>query len=101
MQKILLYIVGGYLGIGGILGSIKASSYAWAQFLGFFEMGWSMFSLVGLSWLIQSCYLILITPIITLFLWLPSLIMWFNDPGMYSFWMWLAPGFFAEVVTAG
>jgi hypothetical protein len=101
MKKILMNIGIGYLGIGGFLGSAKALSYAYAQFFGLIEMGWSMFSLAGLSFLMYTGYLIVITPIITTFLWLPSLIMWFNDPGMYSFWMWLAPGFFAEVVTAG
>ena len=101
MKKILMYIGIGYLGIGGFLGSAKALSYTYAQFFGLIEMGWSMFSLAGLSFLMYTGYLIVITPIITTFLWLPSLIMWFNDPGMYSFWMWLAPGFFAEVVTAG
>ena len=96
-----MYIGIGYLGIGGLLGSTKALSYGYAQFFGLIEMGWSMFSLAGLSFLMYTGQLIVITPIITTFLWLPSLIMWFNDPGMYSFWMWLAPGFFAEVVTAG
>ena len=101
MKKILMYIGIGYLGIGGFLGSAKGLSYAYAQFFGLIEMGWSMFSLTGLGFLMYTGYLIVITPIITTFLWLPSLIMWFNEPGMYSFWLWLAPGFFAEVVTAG
>jgi hypothetical protein len=99
MKKKLMYIGIGYLGIGGFLGSIKAVSYAYTQFFGLFEMGWSMFSLAGLSFLMQTGYLIVITPIIQTFLWLPSLIMWYIDPGMHSFWMWLAPGFFIEAVT--
>ena len=53
MKKILMYIGFGYLGIGGFLGSIKGLSYAYAQFLGLFEMGWSMFSLTGLGFLIH------------------------------------------------
>ena len=96
-----MYIGIGYLGIGGFLGSTKGLSYAYAQFFGLIEMGWSMFSLAGLGFLMYTGYLIAITPIITTFLWLPSLIMWFNDPGINSFWMWLAPGFFPEVITAG
>ena len=44
-----MYIGIGYLGIGGFLGSIKALSYAYAQFFGLIEMGWSMFSLAGLG----------------------------------------------------
>ena len=99
MKKLLMYIGIGYLGIGGFLGATKAVSYAYAQFFGLFEMGWSMFSLAGLSFLIHTGYLIVITPIIQTFLWLPSLIMWYIDPGMYTFWMWLAPGFFIEAVT--
>ena len=53
MKKILMFIGFGYLGIGGLLGSIKALSYTYAQFFGLIEMGWSMFSLAGLSFLIS------------------------------------------------
>ena len=101
MKKVLINIGIGYLAIGGLFGSILALSYAYAQFFVVIKMGWSVFSLAGLSFLMYTGYLIVITPIITTFLWLPSLIMWFNDPGMYSFLMWLGPGFFAEVMTAG
>ena len=58
-----MYIGIGYLGIGGFLGATKAVSYAYAQFFGLFEMGWSMFSLAGLSFLMHTGYLIVITPI--------------------------------------
>ena len=96
MKKILMYIGVGYLGIGLLMGSITALSYLYAQYFVLFSIGWSIFSLSGLSFLMFSGYQILITPIIKTFLWLPSLIMWFYEPGIYSFWMWLAPGFFAE-----
>ena len=99
MKKILMYIGIGYLGIGGFLGATKALSYAYAQLFVVIKMGWSIFGLGGLSFIMQTGYLIVITPIIQTFLWLPSLIMWYYDPGMYSFWMWLAPGFFIEAST--
>lgn len=99
MKKVLINIGIGYLAIGGLFGSILALSYAYAQFFVVIKMGWSVFSLAGLSFIMQSGYLIVISPIIKSLLWLPSLIMWFNDPGMYSFWMWLAPGFFVEMVS--
>ena len=98
MKKIFIKIGIAYIAIGGLFGSILAISYAYAQFFVVIKMGWSVFSLAGLSFIMQSGYLIVISPIIKLFLWLPSLIMWFNDPGMYSFLMWLAPGFFVEKV---
>jgi|TARA_R110000803_G_C11699749_1_gene285272 hypothetical protein len=96
MKKILMNIGIGYLCIGGFMGTITGISYAYAQAFVLFSMGWGMFSLSGLSFLMLSGYLIVVMPIIKTFLWLPSLIMWFNEPGLYSFWMWLAPGFFAE-----
>lgn len=99
MKKIFIKIGIVYIAIGGLFGSILAISYAYAQFFVVIKMGWSVFSLAGLSFIMLSGYLIVISPIIKLFLWLPSLIMWFNNPGMYSFLMWLAPGFFAEMVS--
>ena len=96
MKKILMSIGIGYLCIGGFMGTIMGISYAYAQAFVLFSMGWGMFSLSGLSVLMFTGYLIVVTPIIRAFLWLPSLIMWFNEPGLYSFWRWLAPGFFTE-----
>ena len=60
-------------------------------------MGWSVFSFSGLSFIMMSGYLIAITPIIRVVLWLPSLLMWFAEPGGYNFLKWLAPGFYVEV----
>ena len=99
MKKILTYLGIAYIAIGGLLAVPLAVSYAYAQWFVVIKMGWSIFSFAGLSLIMLTGYLIAIAPTIRAFLWLPSLLMWHNDPGMYSFWMWLAPGFFAQMVT--
>ena len=96
MKKLLTPILIGYFAIGSILSFPMALSYVYAQWFVLINMGWSVFSLSGLGFIMMSGYLIVFSPMIRAVLWLPSLIMWFNDPGAYSFMMWLAPGFYVE-----
>ena len=56
MKKILMNIGIGYLCIGGFMGTITGISYAYAQAFVLFSMGWGMFSLSGLSFLMLSGY---------------------------------------------
>ncbi len=96
MKKILTPILIGYFGIGSLLSIPMALSYVYAQWFILIKIGWSVFSLSGLGFIMLSGYLIALTPLIRAVLWLPSLIMWNIDPNGYSFIMWLAPGFYAE-----
>ena len=101
MKKILTPILIGYFGIGSLLSIPMALSYVYAQWFILIKMGWSVFSLSGLGFIMLSGYLIALTPLIRAVLWLPSLIMWYVDPNGYSFMMWLAPGFYAEEISIG
>jgi hypothetical protein len=96
VKKLLTPILIGYFAIGSILSFPMALSYVYAQWFVLINMGWSVFSFSGLGFIMMSGYLIAFSPMIRAVLWLPSLIMWFNDPGAYSFMMWLAPGFYAS-----
>ena len=98
MKNFLKSLGFGYFIIGSLLSIPMALSYVYAQWFVLIGMGWSVFSFSGLSFLMMSGYLIAITPIVRAILWLPSLVMWFADPGGYSFLKWLAPGFYAEIV---
>jgi len=97
MKKIFTPILIGYFGIGSLLSIPMALSYVYAQWFVLIEIGWSIFSFAGLSFIMMSGYLIVLTPMIRSLLWLPSLIMWFNDPSGYSFMKWLAPGFYVSI----
>ena len=96
IRKLLTPILIGYFAIGSILSFPMALSYVYAQWFVLINMGWSVFSFSGLGFIMMSGYLIVFSPMIRAVLWLPSLIMWFNDPGAYSFMMWLAPGFYVS-----
>ena len=89
-----------YLSIGGLLAVPMSLSYIYAEWFILINMGWQIFSVSGLMMLLTAGWLIFITPIIRSFIWLPSLVMWFyNDGGQYySFFQWLAPGFYIEFV---
>ena len=88
-----------YLSIGGLLSIPMSISYMYAQWFVVISMGWGIFSISGLLAIMITGYLIVISPVIRAFIWLPSLIIWFNDPNSYNFWQWLAPGFFVSTST--
>ena len=75
-------------------------SYIYAEWFILINMGWQIFSINGLMMLLMAGWLIFITPIIRSFIWLPSLLMWlYTDGGQnYSFFKWLAPGFYIGIV---
>ena len=77
MKKILTPILIGYFAIGSILSFPMALSYVYAQWFVLINMGWSVFSISGLGFIMMSGYLIVFSPMIRAVLWLPSLIMWF------------------------
>ena len=97
MKKILTPILIGYFGIGSLLSIPMSLSYVYAQWFVLIEMGWSVFSFTGLIFLIMTAFFIVVYPMIRSIFWLPSLIMWFNDPSGYSFMKWLAPGFYVSI----
>lgn len=101
MRNFLKSFFIGYFAIGSLLSIPLSLSYLYAQWFVLIKMGWSIFSLTGLGFILMSGYLIVISPMIKVAFWLPSLIMWFVDPNGYSFLMWLAPGFFAEEIQVG
>ena len=86
-----------YLVIGSILSIPVSISYIYAQWFVIINIGWDIFSLSGLMAILFSCYLIFITPLIKVILWLLLLIMWLYDPNGYSFLKWLAPGFYVSI----
>ena len=92
-------IIGIYLTIGSLFAVPMSLSYIYAEFFIIFNMGWHIFSLSGLIALLFAGFLIVVTPVIRGIIWLPSLVMWFNSPESYSFWMWLAPGFYISAGT--
>ena len=94
MKNILSNILIIYLSIGSLFTIPMSISYIYAEWFILFELGWGIFSLSGISAIFMMGFLVFINPLIRGILWLPSLIMWFNNPGSYTFWMWLAPGFF-------
>ena len=96
MKKNLQLLAMVYFSIGSFLALPMSLSYVYAQWFVLIQMGWSVFSLSGLGFIMMTGYLIAITPIVRAILWLPSLIMWYIDPSGYSFMKWLAPGFFVE-----
>ena len=75
-------------------------SYIYAEWFILINMGWQIFSIHGLMMLLMAGWLIFITPIIRSIIWLPSLLMWlYSDGGQtYSFFKWLAPGFYIDIV---
>ena len=92
-------IIGIYLAIGSLFAVPMSLSYIYAEFFIIFNMGWHIFSLSGLIALLFAGYLIVVTPVIRGIIWLPSLVIWFyTDAGQhYSFFRWLAPGFYTQV----
>ena len=94
MKKILFNLLIIYLGIGSLFAMPMSISYIYAEWFIMFDLGWGIFSLSGIKAIFVMGFLIFITPLIRGIFWLPSLIMWFNNPGSYSFWMWLAPRFY-------
>ena len=92
-------IIGIYLTIGSLFAVPMSLSYIYAEFFIIFNMGWYIFSLSGLIALLYAGFLIIITPVIRGIIWLPSLVMWFYTDGgqYYSFFKWLAPGFYIQV----
>tara|TARA_Y100000294_G_scaffold25416_1_gene21617 strand:+ start:851 stop:1156 length:306 start_codon:yes stop_codon:yes gene_type:complete len=101
MKNIFKSIAIAYFAIGSLLSIPMAISYVYAQWFVVIKMGWSVFSLSGLGFIVMSGYLIVFTPMIRAILWLPSLIMWLIDPNGYGFMMWLAPGFYVEEAPIG
>ena len=75
-------------------------SYIYAEWFILINMGWQIFSINGLMALLLAGWLIFITPIIRSIIWLPSLLMWlYSDGGQtYSFFKWLAPGFYINIL---
>ena len=92
-----------YFAIGSFFAVPMSLSYIYAEWFMIINFGWKIFSLSGLTALLYAGYLIIVTPVIRGILWLPSLIMWFYiDAGQYySFFKWLAPGFYVSVVQVG
>jgi len=93
-------ILGIYIGIGSLFGIPMSISYIYAEWFIIINLGWQIFSISGLLALLIAGWYIFITPIIRSFIWLPSLIMWFYTDGgqNYSFFKWLAPGFYIDIV---
>ncbi len=89
-----------YISIGSIFAIPMSLSYIYAEFFILINMGWQIFSINGLMALLLAGWLIFITPIIRSIIWLPSLLMWlYSDGGQtYSFFKWLAPGFYIQIV---
>ena len=89
-----------YISIGSMFAIPMSLSYIYAEWFILINMGWQIFSIHGLMMLLMAGWLIFITPIIRSIIWLPSLLMWlYSDGGQsYSFFKWLAPGFYIQVV---
>ena len=89
-----------YISIGSMFAIPMSLSYIYAEWFILINMGWQIFSINGLMALLLAGWLIFITPIIRSIIWLPSLLMWlYSDGGQsYSFFKWLAPGFYIQVV---
>ena len=89
-----------YISIGSMFAIPMSLSYIYAEWFILINMGWQIFSINGLMMLLMAGWLIFITPIIRSIIWLPSLLMWlYSDGGQtYSFFKWLAPGFYINVV---
>jgi len=89
-----------YISIGSMFAIPMSLSYIYAEWFILINMGWQIFSINGLMMLLMAGWLIFITPIIRSIIWLPSLLMWlYSDGGQsYSFFKWLAPGFYIQIV---
>ena len=89
-----------YISIGSMFAIPMSLSYIYAEWFILINMGWQIFSINGLMMLLMAGWLIFITPIIRSIIWLPSLLMWlYSDGGQtYSFFKWLAPGFYIGFV---
>ena len=89
-----------YISIGSIFAIPMSLSYIYAEWFIIINLGWQIFSISGLLALLIAGWYIFITPIIRSFIWLPSLIMWFYTDGgqNYSFFKWLAPGFYINIL---
>ena len=89
-----------YISIGSMFAIPMSLSYIYAEWFILINMGWQIFSINGLMALLLAGWLIFITPIIRSIIWLPSLLMWlYSDGGQtYSFFKWLAPGFYIQIV---
>lgn len=86
-----------YFAIGVALGVPMSLSYMYTQMLLIWDLGFfGIFSFSGLIVILYSSYLIIVAPIVRAIIWLPSLIIWFYTDGgqTYSFFKWLAPGFY-------
>ncbi len=89
-----------YISIGSMFAIPMSLSYIYAEWFILINMGWQIFSINGLMMLLMAGWLIFITPIIRSIIWLPSLLMWlYSDGGQtYSFFKWLAPGFYINII---
>ena len=89
-----------YISIGSIFAIPMSLSYIYAECFILINMGWTIFSMNGLMALLLAGWLIFITPIIRSIIWLPSLVIWlYSDGGQtYSFFKWLAPGFYINII---
>ena len=99
MKKIFSNLLLAYFVIGFWFTIPMSISYIYAEWFVLIDLGWSIFSLSGIKTMFLIGFLIFINPLIRGIFWLPSLIMWFNSPESYSFWMWLAPGFYISAGT--
>lgn len=97
MRKSLKLIAEGYFLVGAALSAVLLVSYP----IGIVRAGgWSglphdimlfLFAREPLS--IFSAF------VLRALLWLPSLLVWYVSDNPYSFWEWLAPGLFVQIVS--
>ena len=85
-----------YLSVGSILSFAVGMSYLYATYFLIWHFGWAIFSFSGVSAIVISLGTLVVSTILRVLFWLPSLIIWlYGDQD--NFWLWLAPGFFVSV----
>jgi hypothetical protein len=85
-------------GIGAVLGGIMWTSYLLGPLLMPAPTSVGFAQRVGMGF--SGLQVAFVGSVVHAILWGPSLVVWMMAPQGYPFGMWLAPGFYAEVVEA-